>query len=340
MADDTPSTPFDQDFDAIQAAVLETARGRWFLAEFARRNRVAETDKLLGAIQRLERTGEEDTGPVTPPPAPRPAAAPPSALLADLKSLLESVAATHAAVQAVEPAELGELVAPDAKGFDRVVDSPDDAHATLLAAAEQIQETVWMLREQGAAPRLCDELDRRATQVFAACAYGEVAARRTAALVQAFAALVEQASTIAGRHRVSVAPTPARPQPATRKRRPAPVPPPAPSLPPDPSRDADLVFSVPEVARTAEPPVSPRAAARLPDAAARLAEAAARPPTPAPAPAPQPLARLQPAPARPARPFAHLPDSPPLPASDRPRRPTTLADIDALTAREKLRLFT
>ena len=45
----------ETDFDAIEAAVMETARGRWFLAEYALRNRNADTRMLLEAIGRLER---------------------------------------------------------------------------------------------------------------------------------------------------------------------------------------------------------------------------------------------------------------------------------------------
>lgn len=45
----------DEDYGAIEAAVMETARGRWFLAEYARRNRNADTDAVLAAIRRLER---------------------------------------------------------------------------------------------------------------------------------------------------------------------------------------------------------------------------------------------------------------------------------------------
>ena len=33
----------DADYEAIEAAVVETNRGRWFLAEYARRNRHADT---------------------------------------------------------------------------------------------------------------------------------------------------------------------------------------------------------------------------------------------------------------------------------------------------------
>ena len=44
------------DYETIEAAVTETVRGRWFLAEFARRNRLAETRQLLDAMTRLETT--------------------------------------------------------------------------------------------------------------------------------------------------------------------------------------------------------------------------------------------------------------------------------------------
>src|SRR3712207_6301035 len=50
----------EAEYEAIEAAVMETARGRWFLSEFARRNRTADTNMLLDAIGRLEQavTGE------------------------------------------------------------------------------------------------------------------------------------------------------------------------------------------------------------------------------------------------------------------------------------------
>ncbi len=42
------------DFDEIEQAVMETTRGRWFLTEFARRQRANDTKILLAAIRRLE----------------------------------------------------------------------------------------------------------------------------------------------------------------------------------------------------------------------------------------------------------------------------------------------
>lgn len=49
-----PSGLQPEDYEEIEAAVMETARGRWFLSEYARRQRAVETEGLHAAIARLE----------------------------------------------------------------------------------------------------------------------------------------------------------------------------------------------------------------------------------------------------------------------------------------------
>ena len=46
----------NSDYDAIESAIMETSRGRWFLAEYARRNRHADTLLLLSAINNIKET--------------------------------------------------------------------------------------------------------------------------------------------------------------------------------------------------------------------------------------------------------------------------------------------
>ncbi len=48
------------DYEAIEAAVMETPRGRWFLSEYLRRHQAKETERLLAAIARLERAMERE----------------------------------------------------------------------------------------------------------------------------------------------------------------------------------------------------------------------------------------------------------------------------------------
>jgi hypothetical protein len=72
-----------KDYEAIEAVVLESPRGRWFLNEFARRNRAADTLTLLKAIRKLER------GVAKPSPE-----AVGNELAAELHSLSETIGST------------------------------------------------------------------------------------------------------------------------------------------------------------------------------------------------------------------------------------------------------
>src|SRR6476646_2553556 len=46
--------PSEQDYEAISEAFMETSRGRWFLGEYAKRNRNADTRMVLDAVARIE----------------------------------------------------------------------------------------------------------------------------------------------------------------------------------------------------------------------------------------------------------------------------------------------
>src|SRR3978361_1842503 len=48
--------PSEQDYDAISEAFMETSRGRWFLGEYAKRNRNADTRMVLDAVARIEQS--------------------------------------------------------------------------------------------------------------------------------------------------------------------------------------------------------------------------------------------------------------------------------------------
>ena len=95
------------DYAMIEQAVMETARGRWFLLEYARRQRAAETQRLADIVDRLE-------GMI--------------------------VGQTPTEAQAPAP-----------------VRAPD---ADLAALAERLSDLAWRLREDGAHPALCAELER------------------------------------------------------------------------------------------------------------------------------------------------------------------------------------
>jgi hypothetical protein len=151
MSEARSLTPLSEtDYETIAAAVMETSRGRWFMAEYARRNRQADTTQLLAAIGRIERAVGLTSQQIVAPSEHglREAAA----LIVDLRVDLERISG-----------KAGET----ASGLAARIEA---ASVNITAAAEHIQEASWGLRETGANAELCDLLDRSATDIYAATA--------------------------------------------------------------------------------------------------------------------------------------------------------------------------
>lgn len=147
MGDARSLTPLTEaDYEAIEAAVMETARGRWFMVEYAKRNRQADTLQLLGAIQRIERVvglGVQETSRETN-------LIEAAALISDLRTDLERISGKAEARSSGLAAQI------------------EKAAGSVLAATESIQEAAWGLRETGADDEACDALDRRAAEISTA----------------------------------------------------------------------------------------------------------------------------------------------------------------------------
>src|SRR6185437_1196290 len=99
-----PGAPDEADYHAFCTSLSESARGRAFLAEYARRNRNADTRPLLSAIERLQVSLAVDP------------AAPADVLLKQkLRALLDDIATAQneieASVMAIRTAKLADLIA-------------------------------------------------------------------------------------------------------------------------------------------------------------------------------------------------------------------------------------
>ncbi|THD51882.1 MAG: hypothetical protein E8A46_14435 [Bradyrhizobium sp.] len=133
--------PSAEDYDAIREAFMETSRGRWFLGEYSKRNRNADTRMVLDAVARIEETLAAQKQPASD------------------NGLAETMAAIRGAVEearAAASAALGgmaleENLAPARKG------------------ARVIREIAWRLREIGADGRICDLIDSQVSAIEAAC---------------------------------------------------------------------------------------------------------------------------------------------------------------------------
>ncbi|SDR84024.1 hypothetical protein [Bradyrhizobium canariense] len=133
--------PSEEDYDAISEAFMETARGRWFLGEYAKRNRNADTRMVLDAVARIEQSivaqKQQDADNRL------------ADALATIKATLDDARAVASA--ALDNFALEENLAPVHKGV-RV-----------------IKEISWRWREIGADGRICDLIDSQIAAIEASC---------------------------------------------------------------------------------------------------------------------------------------------------------------------------
>jgi chemotaxis protein CheZ len=167
--------PFsDADYELIAAAVLETARGRWFLAEHARRNRHADTKLVLEAIEKLDRTF-----------AHRPEMPESDRVRVDLVEMMNAITRTKSEIASMQPADSNSSQFDQASvELSGIVDSTEKATSDILAAAERVQEIAWTLREQGVDATVCDLLDAQATEVYTACGFQDITGQRTRKVIE------------------------------------------------------------------------------------------------------------------------------------------------------------
>ncbi|VIO77585.1 hypothetical protein [Bradyrhizobium ivorense] len=159
--------PSEEDYAAISEAFMETSRGRWFLGEYAKRNRNADTSKVLDAVARIEESLSAQRQATVE-------AIRDEQLEQVLAALRGAVEATQAsAIAALDGLSLEQTLAPVRKGV-RV-----------------IREISWRLREIGNDGRICDIIDSQASAIEAGAAQLSMDDAK-AVLDAAFAALARR----------------------------------------------------------------------------------------------------------------------------------------------------
>jgi hypothetical protein len=156
--------PREEDYAAIAEAFMETSRGRWFLTEYAKRNRNADTRMVLDAVARIEQSltaqreetlereaslqREEGLSVQQAAEAVAAATAAQERLTEALAAIRSSVeAAEESAVEALDSLALEQRLAPVRKG------------------ARVLREIAWRLREIGNDGRICDLIDSQVTVI-------------------------------------------------------------------------------------------------------------------------------------------------------------------------------
>jgi chemotaxis regulatin CheY-phosphate phosphatase CheZ len=166
----------EQAYASLEAILRASPRGRWFLAEFLRRNRTAETDMLLEALGRIERA-------VTKPVSKQGV---PGNVLAELVEMSEAISRTRREISQIRPPhQFDQQLVNASLELDNIVQATEKATSEVLEAAEEIQEVAWTLREQGTDIALCDKIDQRATDIYTACSFQDITGQRTEKVVKA-----------------------------------------------------------------------------------------------------------------------------------------------------------
>lgn len=174
MTDSTSLTPLRQeDYEAIEAAVMETARGRWFLAEYAKRHRSADTGMLLDAIQKLEKNLKREQ--VTPNI---------DRIKLDIADMASAIERTKEEIaQIAAQSEEGGHIEQASSELDAIVEHTETATQEILNTAETVQELAFEMREAGVDEAMCDRLEELTTNIYMSCSFQDLTGQRTQKVV-------------------------------------------------------------------------------------------------------------------------------------------------------------
>jgi hypothetical protein len=136
--------PTEADYEAIVATMTQSARGRWFLAEYARRNRNADTRMVLDAVARIEASMAKT------PPVPQ----------------VQSPQVQVPQVQIVDhaPAIAAALAEVRRRAMD-ILGAGAASREIVQQHVKALRELTWTLREWGTDNALCDRLDAHASAI-------------------------------------------------------------------------------------------------------------------------------------------------------------------------------
>jgi hypothetical protein len=155
--------PSEEDYAAIAEAFMETSRGRWFLTEYAKRNRNADTRMVLDAVARIEQslsaqreeTLQREAALQREGLSAQQAAEAVLAAAAAQERLTEALAAIRGAVDAAEESAVEAI---DSLALEQRL-------APVRKGARVLREIAWRLREIGNDGRICDLIDSQVTVI-------------------------------------------------------------------------------------------------------------------------------------------------------------------------------
>ena len=149
----------EQEYRAIEAALLDNPRGRWFLAEHGRRARRIDSAMLDEAIGRLQQSLRQ-----------------PPALLGQLHGEIEGLK------QFLRDAKNQLMSKPMPRPDKTASEAPADG---ILRAAEDLHELAWTLQSNDINAEACEKIARQASAIYALSLRQALEAERTMKLAAA-----------------------------------------------------------------------------------------------------------------------------------------------------------
>lgn len=186
-----PEPPADADYDAICSAVTATSRGRWFLEEYAKRNRNSDTAQVLAAIAEMKAVVVDDRV----QQASREAL---QEVRIELLEMARTIAQARAEAAENRPAPtqspasapLGAALTPD-----------------VTAAAERLRQIAWTLRACGVELPAAEQIGEIAHAILSADALRGLGEQRAHKLTEALHYLEHRIERMLDGHRAAAGDT-------------------------------------------------------------------------------------------------------------------------------------
>jgi len=166
--EETPET-----FAEILSAVEQTPRGRWFLKELLKRNRIADTEQVLLELQKLK---SAFSAPTTDGHL--------DILRAELEEMASSIRETRLDIAAIKPDDnANNRIMAATEELDAIVTATERATTDILASAERLQELAEKICKVEGQAEIGEEIETIATNIFTLCSFQDITGQRTTKVV-------------------------------------------------------------------------------------------------------------------------------------------------------------
>lgn len=164
-----------EEFEAIKSTLSATERGRAFLHDYLSLNKSAETQNLLSAIRRLEKTLVERELPTEV-----------ESYRLHTYEMYEAIERTKEEISKIKlESEDNNHFSAASDELDAIVSSTENATQSILEASEKIQDMTDKLRASGAEDTACDTIEEMAIEILMACSFQDLTGQRINKVVKA-----------------------------------------------------------------------------------------------------------------------------------------------------------